>query len=239
MPVTKSVAQAGAPFVVDITVDKVDNLFGLAFVLQYTNPRSVTALAVEKGTLLGNDVLFYSNIDKQNGLVSIGISRKGPDAGGVNDSGVVARIKFRSMADASPGTLTNLKIKEVTAKEPNGDSIFFETPASAKEAAVALRPMPDKFSLLANFPNPFNPETWIPFELSESAEVQISIYDVSGRLVRIIDLGHKPIGAYTSRNTAAYWDGKNSIGEVVSSGIYLYTIQAGNFTATRKMLVVR
>ena len=92
-------------------------------------------------------------------------------------------------------------------------------------------------TLLANYPNPFNPETWIPYQLSESADVSASIYAVDGRLVRRLDLGHQSAGVYRSRSRAAYWDGRNEFGERVASGLYFYTLTAGDFTATRKMLI--
>ena len=91
--------------------------------------------------------------------------------------------------------------------------------------------------LLANFPNPFNPETWIPYQLAKPADVSISIHAIDGKLVRALDLGHQPAGVYQTRSRAAYWDGKNAFGEPVASGVYFYTITAGDFTATRKMLI--
>lgn len=91
--------------------------------------------------------------------------------------------------------------------------------------------------LLPNYPNPFNHETWIPYQLSEDAHVRIRIYDVAGHLVRELDLGTKPTGGYLSRESAAYWDGRNDAGETVSSGIYWYELDTGSFSATRKMVV--
>jgi large repetitive protein len=92
-------------------------------------------------------------------------------------------------------------------------------------------------ALLANYPNPFNPETWIPFSLSNDAKVEIMIYTSNGQLVRSLDLGYKSAGGYIDRDKSAYWDGKNESGEYVSSGIYFYTIKASNFVATRKMVM--
>ncbi len=92
-------------------------------------------------------------------------------------------------------------------------------------------------NLLANYPNPFNPETWIPYQLSEPAEVTVSIYGVNGSLIRTLALGHQAPGAYRSKSRAAYWDGRNELGEPVASGLYFYTLTAGDFTATRKMLI--
>ena len=94
-------------------------------------------------------------------------------------------------------------------------------------------------ALLANFPNPLNPETWIPYQLAEPANVQIRIYDVAGHLVRTLDLGAKPAGSYLSRNGAAYWDGRNKVGEAVGSGMYFYTLEAGDYRTTRRMTVVQ
>ena len=91
--------------------------------------------------------------------------------------------------------------------------------------------------LLQNFPNPSNPETWIPFRLANESNVTIHIYATTGQLVRYLSLGSIPAGDYSSQAEAVYWDGRNQTGEPVSSGIYLYTINAGNFSATRKMLI--
>ena len=91
--------------------------------------------------------------------------------------------------------------------------------------------------LLPNYPNPFNPETWIPYQLAEAAHVQIRIYDVAGQLVRTLDLGTKLAGSYLSREQAAYWDGRNDGGEKVSSGIYWYKLDTGSFKVTRKMVI--
>ena len=97
---------------------------------------------------------------------------------------------------------------------------------------------PEKTQLLANYPNPFNPETWIPYRLAaETSNVTLTIYDINGQVVRRLALGHQAAGIYQSRSRAAYWDGKNAFGEPVASGLYFYTLSAGDFTATRKMLI--
>ncbi|MXY99433.1 T9SS type A sorting domain-containing protein [Candidatus Poribacteria bacterium] len=93
--------------------------------------------------------------------------------------------------------------------------------------------------LAQNFPNPFNPETWIPYQLSKPTEVTISIHNIAGQLVRTLDLGLQPVGSYMTPSTAAYWDGKNAVGEHVSSGIYFYTLQTADFAATRRMVILK
>ena len=96
---------------------------------------------------------------------------------------------------------------------------------------------PKETALLPNFPNPFNPETWIPYRLSEDADVTLTIYDTTGVVVRRLDIGHQLAGHYADRGRAAYWDGRNARGESVASGVYFYTLTAGDFNATRKMLI--
>jgi len=95
-----------------------------------------------------------------------------------------------------------------------------------------------KNHLYQNYPNPFNPETWIPFSISESTSVSIKIHNVSGQLVREINLGHREPGSYLSQNKAAYWDGRNQAGELISSGVYYYSIE-GEFPETRKMMLMK
>ncbi len=98
---------------------------------------------------------------------------------------------------------------------------------------------PEKSVLLQNYPNPFNPETWIPFHLSREADVSVKIYDAVGRLVRSLALGHMSEGIYVDKSKAIHWDGKSDAGEEAASGIYYYSITAGDFSATRKMIVKR
>lgn len=92
--------------------------------------------------------------------------------------------------------------------------------------------------LYQNYPNPFNPDTWIPYQLAEDADVTIRIYNITGQLVRMLELRHKEVGFYLSQDKAAYWDGRNEAGEQVASGIYFYHLEVEDFTATRKMLLL-
>ncbi|MYA70515.1 hypothetical protein F4Y19_10590 [Candidatus Poribacteria bacterium] len=111
-----------------------------------------------------------------------------------------------------------------------------------------MRAIPETTALLPNYPNPFNPETWIPYHLAKDAEVTLTIYSVRGVAVRELTLGHQTAGVYQSKHRAAYWDGKNQLGEKVASGVYFYTLSTestrgsvtvGDFTATRKMLIAK
>ena len=109
--------------------------------------------------------------------------------------------------------------------------------SSPAPAAVVSESEVIKDELGNNFPNPFNPETWIPFSIAKDADATIQIYNTRGRLVRTLDLGHRQAGRYSTKEKAAHWDGRNDQGEQVSSGTYFYYLEAGNFKAIRKMIV--
>ena len=109
--------------------------------------------------------------------------------------------------------------------------------AVLEQLLVSLTPR--ETELLANYPNPFNPETWIPYRLAEDAVVTLTIYDLSGQVVRTLEVGHRIASVYENRSKAIYWDGRNEVGEQVASGVYFYNLSTGNYSATRKMLVVK
>ena len=115
------------------------------------------------------------------------------------------------------------------------------TPAQLSRAYLlsTLSIRPTQTQLLPNYPNPFNPETWIPYQLASDLPVTISIYNTKGRLIRTVALGYRPAGMYLSKNRAAYWDASNQADEPVASGIYFYTLQAGDFRATRRMTIMK
>ena len=119
----------------------------------------------------------------------------------------------------------------------DGSTVFREGIANLKRLLAVNTPQ--KTALLANYPNPFNPETWIPYQLAKPADVTLHIYAADGKLVRMLALGHQAVGKYHQRNHAAYWDGKNAQGESVASGVYFYTLTAGDFSTTRRMLILK
>ena len=135
----------------------------------------------------------------------------------------------------------------VQAQAQNDGSYAFQKGiANLQKLLTALAP--EETALLPNYPNPFNPETWIPYQLAEPAEVTLRIYAINGELVRTLALGHQPAGIYQTQTRAAYWDGKNASGEPVASGVYFYSLStestrdsvtAGDFNATRKMLIIK
>jgi hypothetical protein len=108
--------------------------------------------------------------------------------------------------------------------------------ATGKLKVIGLAP--SKFALLQNFPNPFNPETWIPYQLARDASVAVRIYNLKGQPIRTIALGQQTAGTYLTKDRAVYWDGRDDVGEKVASGVYFYTLRAGEFMATKRMVIV-
>ena len=121
--------------------------------------------------------------------------------------------------------------------EDDGSLVFKQGIEYLQNLLASL--IPKETALLRNYPNPFNPETWIPYQLSESADVTLAIYNMNGQLIRRLAVGHQSAGMYRSRSHAVYWNGRNQFGESVASGLYFYALTAGDFTATRKMLILK
>jgi len=119
--------------------------------------------------------------------------------------------------------------------------VRFKSGAELQSELLTVQTLPviKQTALLQSYPNPFNPEVWIPYELAEQTSVSIQIYNLSGQLIQVLDLGMQPRGRYISKEKAAYWDGRNEIGERAASGVYFYVLKAGNFTATKKMVIVK
>ena len=121
--------------------------------------------------------------------------------------------------------------------EDDGSLAFKQGIENLQKLLASL--IPEETALLRNYPNPFNPETWIPYQLATPAEVTLTIYEINGQLVRRLEVGHQAAGMYQSRSHAVYWDGRNQLGESVASGLYFYTLTAGDFTETRRMLILK
>ena len=147
-----------------------------------------------------------------------------------NDAALAAPSVKRNVG---PDTIQNWI--DLARIEDDGSAIF-DLGIANLEALIASR-IPSETRLLLNYPNPFNPETWIPYQLAEATKVTVMIHAMNGSLIRTLELGHQAAGTYKSKSQAAYWDGRNEFGEQVASGLYFYTLTAGDFSATHKMLV--
>ena len=184
---------------------------------------------------LGSDASANSKVDiNRDGTINI------------QDLIIVAQYLGESTAAAAPSIIAAINNEELTpamvqawitqAQAVDDGSRAFQQGIANLERLLALF-IPEETALLHNYPNPFNPETWIPYQLAKAAEVTLTIYAANGAIVRTLVLGHQPVGIYQYRSRAAYWDGKNELGESVASGIYFYSLTAGDFNATRKMLI--
>ncbi|MCD6505600.1 Ig-like domain-containing protein [Candidatus Poribacteria bacterium] len=220
-------AKAGEEFYAEIAVIQPDEILGLSFVLKY-DLDLVDVLSVEKGELLGSDVLSLYRVES--GKISIGITRK-VTAGGVSEAGVAVRVRMRCRMEKR--TEARFEMNEIMISYANGKM--------RKQNGIQkmLKLVPTKTALFPNYPNPFNPETWIPFALAENSEVIVRIYNLQGKLVREMNLGELSAGYYLSKNKAIRWDGRNKVGERAASGIYLVEMKAGKKRSVRRIVMIK
>ena len=154
---------------------------------------------------------------------------------------LVAAHFGESSIPASPSTNANVSAEHFDLVEQwltkahlaNDGSLTFQEGIAALEHLMNTA-IPKETVLLPNYPNPFNPETWIPYDLAEYSRVEIHIYNVKGETVRQLSLGYRSAGSYRTQSRAAYWDGRNAVGEPVASGIYFYTLRVGRAQTTRQ-----
>ena len=186
-------------------------------------------------------------------IVNVRFSQRGQNSADLNGDGIVNIIDLVLVAgafggeaaapSAQPEALNLLMASEVKQWFSQAQQLALTDPTYLRGVTVleqlyaALNPK--ETVLLANYPNPFNPETWIPYRLAEDAFVTLTIYDGSGRVVRTLEIGHQIAGYYTDRTKAAYWNGRNESGELVASGIYFYQLRTGDYTALRRMVILK
>ena len=197
----------------------------------------------------GDDVVNIQDLV----LVASSLGKTGPNTADINEDEVVdirdlVKVAGALGTAAAAPSLHQKFLKTLTAADVQkwvSQAQYLDlTEATTQRGFRFLEQLlaafiPKETVLLANYPNPFNPETWIPYQLAEATKVSVSIYATDGKLVRKLVLGHQSAGMYRSRARAAYWDGRNAVGEPVSSSVYFYTFSAGDFTATRKMLILK
>ena len=219
---------------------------GVAYVPSLENAE-ITEQTQLKGDVNGDGIVNIQDLV----LVAGALGKTGQNAADINGDGVV-NIQDLVLVAGALGTsaaappLNSQSLSTLSAAEVKGWLTQARqlnlTDATSQRGIRFLEQLlvvltPKETALLHNFPNPFNPETWIPYDLAKDADVSLHIYAVNGTLVRTLALGHQAAGLYQSRSRAAYWDGKNEFGESVASGLYFYTLTAGDFSATRKMLI--
>ena len=207
---------AGASLPADVNEDKIVNILDLT--------------AVAQGIDAGSDDNGFSLA-----AVEAALAAAAEQAGDLEDV-AAAPMRFSTRPDIlSSGNPAYLNVAAALADARH--LAISDVLSAFLVLLTEMAEIPETTALLPNYPNPFNPETWIPYHLATDAEVILTIHDVHSGVVRELTLGHQPAGVYESRGRAAYWDGKNQLGESVASGVYFYTLKVGEFTATRKMLI--
>ena len=212
---------AGESVIVPVKVDNAGRLAGGDICIAYD--RSVLRAV---NVVCDSDILLVKNIDEF-GKMRIAFA----SSNRLSDN-TLAKIHFDILSD----DVSLLRFEAADLYQPDASPIKSKT-LDGKFVSWAVPPKHS--ALLQNFPNPFNPDTWIPYQLKESGEVAIQIFSIPGEVIREIKLGYKPAGLYVTRDRAAYWDGRNEAGEKAASGIYFYTIKAGEFIAIKKMILMK
>ena len=215
---------------------------------QQTYPKRTFKVRNNTGVLVPYEIRWSNNNDWKRHSIEKGFVVT-HWSGGQNIPSGYPKIRFDHIAGDGQVTYRTYKLETALFRENNNDhapTYYFQYNRwgdrldllrDVNAAPTLSKAVPKETELLSNYPNPFNPETWIPYQLSKSAEVTVTIHAVDGRLIRTLALGHQPAGVYQSKSRAVYWDGRNELGEPVASGVYFYTLKAGDFTATRKMLI--
>ena len=226
-----------------VTADAIEGYNGPALTAEISVAAGLEADANNDGVVSIDDLV----------LVASNYGGTGQNAADVNGDGVVNIDDLTTVASAidnaaaaplaQPQVLEMFTAADVKLWLSHARQLNFTDPTSLKgilfleQLLAAL--LPRETTLLPNYPNPFNPETWIPYRLAEDAFVTLTIYDQNGQVVRTLDVGHRIAAFYETRSKAIYWDGRNEFGEQVASGVYFYHLSAGDYSATRKMLILK
>ena len=228
-----------------------------------TTPRNYTVWVPEQSAKSGEVIDVPIAIDDATGLLAGGISVKYDPtilkavdvmafpllSGNYWQANIQLEGEVRvAFAGTTPlqgnGNLLNIKFEVLPQADGKTSPIIFSHVNLSNSLSITKRNgsvtiLAPEFALLQNFPNPFNPETWLPYQLAMDADVVIHIHNMRGQLIRSIFVGWQTVGSYVTKDKSVYWDGRDNLGESVSSGVYFYTLQAGNFKTTRRMLLVK
>ena len=221
LSLTELTANAGDRIQTPILIDDAAGLMAGGLSLKY-DPTILKAIDVAVYGILSK-AYWQGNTDLE-GEVRFAFA----SAKGATGSGRMLVVEFDVLPDAE-GKTSHLIL----------DNVNLSGSLTITKINGSVTVLPTKTALLPNYPNPFNPETWIPYKLTQPAHVVIRIYNQKGQVVHTLSLGTKKAGVYLTKGKAAYWDGRNQKGEKVASGVYFYTLRARDFSATRRMLIVK
>ena len=224
---------------IDIALEFESNIRakGIQFHLTWQSP-NVRLLAVRKGNCLSVNSFWHLPVIENNCQQITGVAL--PVMGEVDFHSLGRQIVLLSIdvQQASYQDQIHLLISALHLVTPIGDRVVYRDQLTIDLNLESIM-QPQQTTLWPNYPNPFNPETWIPFQISKDAMVSIHIYAATGKRIRTVDLGLRMAGIYANPSRAAYWNGKNEIGETVASGTYFYRLQAGDYSQTRKMVILK
>jgi len=223
-------ARANEQAIIPISVDNARGILSgtltLIYDSEYLNPIGVSTTTLTAKGRFASPLRYERTLTVHNvgdGILDISFA----SAKELQGKGALLLVEF----EVRKASKSSISLTLLEAKLNDGQNL--------RKIGGYIRFVPEVTALLPNFPNPFNPDTWIPYQLDKPAKVMIRIYNLSGQLVRSLDTGHRQPGFYVDRTNAAYWNGCNESGEHVSSGVYFYTLQAGEFSAIRKLVITK
>lgn len=220
---------------VDVLVDDATNLYGFQFDVLF-DPQTLEFAEIQEGDLLrhgGTSTFFqpprnHASVGRLTNTMATRVST--PE--GVGGQGTLASFRFLARESSSDSLV---QLANIRLADTQGNRLPVRLEMGSVHETIPHNS--DSSGLLQNFPNPFNPDTWIPYQLKEAGDVTVNIYTATGQLVRGFSLGHQPAGSYTTQERAVHWDGRDDVGQPMSSGVYFYRLEAPGLTQTRKMIL--
>jgi len=221
LSIPNAIIHPGMKIIVPIVTDSTSGMLAAQLSLAFDSKLLKPVNAYLASSMTGY-LLEYRFINDQ-----LNIAIAGPRT--PNDSGAIINVEFEVSDKINRNITSHIVLSRQLLNEG----------ANVVVRDGSFKVLPAKTLMYPNYPNPFNPETWIPYQLAEESDVNIRIYDITGRLVYRVNLGNQNAGFYITKGEAMHWDGKDNAGEKVASGVYFYTLEAGRFRATRKMILMK
>jgi len=226
---------AGKTDTIKVMVKNLKQLFGNSFVVSVDESSAMEFLSVQAGDVLGDDLVCYSRIDNENGMVCVGMTRKAGQ-GGVNQEGVLCQFLVRTGVSAET---VQFKLMDVTAINPEGERLAIQTQdaafsVSSTDKKTSESAIIETFRLHQNYPNPFNPSTTIAYDLPRQSHVRLQIFNIEGKLIRTLASGIQPSGFHS-----AVWDGTDDTNNKVSNGMYFCRLISDERSLQMKIIYIK
>ena len=206
----------------------------------YNAPLDITSITPNVGSMEGGTLVAITGTGFRSSTGNTKVTIGGIAVSSITDISLT-ELMIQTPPSKTPGA------KDVALRNPNGEEVtliggfIYTDPLAVEPKGKLLTSLGHikRTRLMQNYPNPFNPETWIPYQLAIEADVTVVIYDSGGQRVRTLKFKSQPPGLYVTQEKAAYWDGRSDTGEWVSSGTYFYHLQAGDYSAAKKMIILK